>query len=66
MDEVYDFLEYYEGGDWHHLASSGEMIYVPRGHGSTWAPHTGGNKFWCDQAEVKIQNGTNIITINKR
>ena len=66
IEDVYDFLDNYDRGEWHHLASSGEMIYVQKGHGSTYAPHTGGNKFWCDQAEIQINNGKINTIINKK
>ncbi len=41
------------------------MIYVPKGHGSTLAPHTGGNKFWCEQTEIIIDFNNTEIKINK-
>lgn len=63
---VYDFLKNYTKGEWHHLGKSGEMIYVPKKHGTILAPHTGGNKFWCEQTEVIIDFNNKLIKINEQ
>ncbi len=44
-----EFLSRYDGGAWHHLPSSGDMIYVPKNH-YQMAPHTGGDSFWGSKA----------------
>lgn len=43
--QVTEFLKRYDSGAWHHLPSSGELIYVPKNHYQL-APHTGGDSFW--------------------
>ena len=43
--QVTEFLGRYDGGAWHHMPSSGDMIYVPKNHYQL-APHTGGDSFW--------------------
>lgn len=43
--QINEFLKRYSSGAWHHLPSSGELIYVPKNH-NVLAPHTGGDSFW--------------------
>ena len=48
--EINSFLKYYSKGAWHHLPSSGELIYVPEDIHEA-ARHTGGDSFWGEKLE---------------
>lgn len=55
--QVTEFLKRYDTGAWHHLPSSGELIYVPKNH-NVLAPHTGGDSFWGSKL---VSNGLEEI-----
>ncbi|MBO7431191.1 MAG: hypothetical protein J6U56_09330 [Spirochaetia bacterium] len=48
--EINSFLEHYSQGAWHHLPSSGDLIYIPDNIHKA-ARHTGGNSFWGEKLE---------------
>lgn len=49
-NEVNAFLEQYGQGAWHHLPSSGDLIYIPDNIHRD-ARHTGGDSFWGEKRE---------------
>lgn len=52
--QVVEFLKRYDKGAWHHLPSSGELIYVPKNH-NVLAPHTGGDSFWGSKLSTPME-----------